>query len=436
MANSKHLAKLNEGVKIWTDWRRTHELILPDFSAADLSGTDLSRFEMSRANLYGANLSGANLLGAYLSRANLSEAKLSGANLSGAYLSKAILIDANLSEAKLSGANLSEAKLSGANLSEAKLSGANLSEAILSDADLSKAILIDANLSKAILSGADLSGADLSGADLSGADLSGADLSGANLSGANLSGANLSGANLSGADLSGANLSGANLSGANLSGANLSGANLSGANLEGQIFQLGIICKEDYQSDFDAIVDINIPQSNIDNLYIDRLLSAIDEFMESYGFEYKAEEEPIIGSFFDRLMYVLKSDKTRDEFQDIYGKGKSALESKYLRAPSAENTAKITESAAKLLEVINSSDVDEVAVRLGSILILKTSIKNVKYLFVETMSPELMNKLDADPGLLRNPKKAAIELNLILDGKSLPKIHVIPELEDPFRIID
>ena len=246
MANQEQLARLQEHIAGWNEWRQKNAGIKIDLSGANLdqaylSGANLSLANLSLANLSLANLSGANLSGANL-RAYLSEAKLRGANFSGANLSGANLIGANLSGANfsgtdLSGANFRGADLSGADLSGAKLSRADLSGADLSGADLSGADLIEAKLSRADLSGADLIEANLIEADLSGANLieaklSRADLSGADLSGANLSGANLSGANLIEANLIEANLIEANLIEANLIEANLIEADLSGANLD------------------------------------------------------------------------------------------------------------------------------------------------------------------------------------------------------------
>jgi uncharacterized protein YjbI with pentapeptide repeats len=231
MANQEQLARLQEDVWEWNEWRYKNPGIQIQLNRADLRGADLSECGHF-GNYTGPNLSGADLAGADLSGANLTQANLRGADLSGA----------NLSGTHLSGANLSEAELNEAELSEADLAGANLSEAGLSEADLSGANLSGANLNTVQFSEADLRGANLRGADLRGANLRGANLRGANLSGTDLGTpyyslagpayrAKFRGANLSGADLSGTNLSGANLGGTDLSGANLSGANLSKSNV-------------------------------------------------------------------------------------------------------------------------------------------------------------------------------------------------------------
>jgi hypothetical protein len=155
-AQSEHLAKLQEGVESWNQWRNQNPEIRP---------------ELSRADLRAANLTGADLRNAYLNNADLR-----GANLD----------DADFRNACLRDANLSGTQLGGAIFSFADLSGANLTETSHSTADFSASTLKDANLKKANLPGSDFSDANLSGADLTGADLRRANLVGANLEGANL----------------------------------------------------------------------------------------------------------------------------------------------------------------------------------------------------------------------------------------------------------
>jgi hypothetical protein len=100
MANSEHLAKINEGVEAWNVWREANTEIVPD---------------LREAELYGAYLRGAQLRGADLSRADLSEA-----NLRRAYLRGANLTQANLSEADLSRASIGYTTFGATDLSDVK----------------------------------------------------------------------------------------------------------------------------------------------------------------------------------------------------------------------------------------------------------------------------------------------------------------------------
>ncbi|HKP52633.1 MAG TPA: toll/interleukin-1 receptor domain-containing protein [Chloroflexia bacterium] len=174
MANPKHLAILEQGVKAWNEWREENPDITPNLVEADLMGADL----------YGADFMGVDLTRADLTRADLGDA----------------------------------------GLAEADLTEANLTDTRLSKARLIRATLVRASLIRATLIGVDLYTADLAEADLTGADLYGAILNGANLTKAYLNGANLTNANLNGAYLYEANLRRANLSNARLEEINLNSA--------------------------------------------------------------------------------------------------------------------------------------------------------------------------------------------------------------------
>lgn len=159
MANSEHLAILNQGVEAWNLWRSEHRDIDPNLIKAEHVGANLGGANLVRANLRGAGLIGANLHGTDLVRANLAGANLGGADLAGAILVGANLAGANLRAADLGGAVLVGANLSGANLRAADLSGANLDSANLSRAKLVSADFLNARFGSTNLGDLDLSDA-------------------------------------------------------------------------------------------------------------------------------------------------------------------------------------------------------------------------------------------------------------------------------------
>jgi hypothetical protein len=69
MANSEHLAKLQEGAGVWNSWRKANPGIIPDLCGAELSNADLRYAMLGQAILSGANLGLAHLYGADLSAA-------------------------------------------------------------------------------------------------------------------------------------------------------------------------------------------------------------------------------------------------------------------------------------------------------------------------------------------------------------------------------
>jgi hypothetical protein len=52
MANEEHLARLQQGVAAWNQWREANRNIRPDFSKANLSGVNLSGANFFKANFF------------------------------------------------------------------------------------------------------------------------------------------------------------------------------------------------------------------------------------------------------------------------------------------------------------------------------------------------------------------------------------------------
>jgi Pentapeptide repeats (8 copies)/Ion channel len=122
MPNSKHLAKLKEGVATWNTWRKENPEVRPNLNTATLREVNLNNANLRKADLGGANLYGASLQGANLQETSLYNAMLRKANLRGANL-----VEANLGEADLTGANLQGADLTGASMSNTYVSSVSLS---------------------------------------------------------------------------------------------------------------------------------------------------------------------------------------------------------------------------------------------------------------------------------------------------------------------
>jgi uncharacterized protein YjbI with pentapeptide repeats len=380
MAEKELLLILLQGERAWNAWREEHPQEAIDLRGAHLRSAHLRGVHLRGADLSGAFLSGADLSGADLSGADLSWGHLSRANFSGAFLRWAFVRGAHLKGADLGGADLSGAHLSGADLRGANLRGAHLSEA-------------------------DLRGANLRGAHLKGADLSGAFLNEAHLSGADLRGADLSGAHLRGADLRGADLGGAHLRGANLSGA-----------------QLPAEC---------ALVEIYLPQEEIDRQALENLQTAIKEFMAVCSFApeedievtrgsffqrllcwsrrlFTPEEighiyEVTRGSFFQKLLYWSRGLFTPEEIGHIYDEGKEALRNTYLDKPEAEVAAKLAEAASQLIKALQPFESG--AMRLGEILVVKVTRQGQPHLRVATIFPELARELASHPRMLETPER-------------------------------
>jgi hypothetical protein len=135
---------------------------------------------------------------------------------------------------------------------------------------------------------------------------------------------------------------------------------------------------------------------------IENIQNACGDFMEAVGYELEVKNEPVFGSFFQRIKFKLKHPKTQEEIEDLYNKGKQALEAKYLNLPTAEATEKIANAASKIIDSI--ADIDEAAIRLGAIIIVKINKNGRSIIVSETVSPSLASTLDNMPNILSNPR--------------------------------
>ncbi|MDO7849013.1 hypothetical protein Q5H92_21795 [Hymenobacter sp. M29] len=147
-------------------------------------------------------------------------------------------------------------------------------------------------------------------------------------------------------------------------------------------------------------VFIGLPQEHLELFDIERIQNAVGDFMEAMGFELETKDEPVFGSFFQDLKYFFKG-RGKAAAAEALQKGKLALETQHITLPAAEATGKLAESAAALISSLNG--VDEAVLRLGSLLVVKVSRNGLPAIMAETVSPELAQLLDKNPGLLKTP---------------------------------
>ena len=162
-------------------------------------------------------------------------------------------------------------------------------------------------------------------------------------------------------------------------------------------------------------VYISLPQKNISLHTIEKIQNACGEIMEVLGFELEQKEEPVFGSFFQKLWFKLTSRKTREELSEGYDKTKLALELQFLELPNADVTEKLSNAASNLITSLNG--VDEAALRIGALLIVKQNIDGNIKIITETLSPELTLLFNNHPQLLNNPRNV---YNMINDIRNSP----------------
>ena len=91
-----------------------------------------------------------------------------------------------------------------------------------------------------------------------------------------------------------------------------------------------------------------------------------------YGFEMETEDEPIYHSFWKKQKFIFSKEVSPEEIEKLFKKGKRALELKHVELPTAEQTEKLANAAAKVVESLDKFE--EGIVRLGSLLVLKKKI--------------------------------------------------------------
>ncbi|GEM_PF-3150503 len=145
---------------------------------------------------------------------------------------------------------------------------------------------------------------------------------------------------------------------------------------------------------------IYIPDAFVPLLQAERITNACGDFMEAMGFELETEDEPVFGSFFKKLRYIFSSTIGAEDLEDLYSKGKKALELKHLELPTAEQTEKLSNAAEKLVKSLEG--VEEGVVRCGALIVLKKNVDGKVRLIIQQLSMEMIILLDKKPQLLFN----------------------------------
>ena len=153
-------------------------------------------------------------------------------------------------------------------------------------------------------------------------------------------------------------------------------------------------------------VFIFLPANEISLMETEDLTNSCGQFMEALDYELKTENEPIFGSFIQKLIFKIKAGAkfTRTEIQQDFTKGKKALELKYVELPTAEQTEKLANSAAKIVEILDKQD--EGIIRLGAIIVLKKQVDGKGKLIIHQLNSDMISILDKQPQLMFNLQTA------------------------------
>ena len=153
-------------------------------------------------------------------------------------------------------------------------------------------------------------------------------------------------------------------------------------------------------------VFIFLPKKEINIFEAEKLTNYCGDFMEALDFELETENEPIIGSYIQKLWFKIRKGTkvSKDQVMQDFAKGKKALELKYVELPTAEQTEKLANSAAKIVELLDKQE--EGIVRLGAIIVLKKQVDGKPKIIVQQLNFDLISLFDKTPQLLLNLQTA------------------------------
>ncbi len=164
---------------------------------------------------------------------------------------------------------------------------------------------------------------------------------------------------------------------------------------------------------------------DIELLIGQQITNSAGEFMEAMGFELDIHNEPVKGSWWQWAKFKSKSPRTAAEIEDIYDQGKRALETRHVGNPTADETLKLADASAKLLDALKNIPI--ISVRLERIIILKyPNDKGESVVSIQSVSSALGKYLDENPQVLLNPQ---VLHNMIIAQQSLAKPKELGEGE-------
>lgn len=135
---------------------------------------------------------------------------------------------------------------------------------------------------------------------------------------------------------------------------------------------------------------------------LERLQSAVGDFLSEFGFSPDPENQPkeVHASWHWYEWFRSKLPFVRRESEQTYEEMKEALRRRYIDQTGADAFNHRATAAAELLKSIEPFA--DVVIRLGDVVIAKSTVDGVAKLGIETLSPELARRLDAKPYAMRN----------------------------------
>ncbi len=157
------------------------------------------------------------------------------------------------------------------------------------------------------------------------------------------------------------------------------------------------------QSRFIGNVLIGIPSGNINENQAEQIKSLCERFMKELGFELEIFDEPVLGSFYQKLTYVRKSSDSQGDIRDLYNKGKECLETSLLNKGNTEANSALQNAADKLVQFFRQFD--EFTIILGQIVLVQQAEDDMQSIAVEIVPEQLQSALKKDAEMVSNPAR-------------------------------
>lgn len=142
--------------------------------------------------------------------------------------------------------------------------------------------------------------------------------------------------------------------------------------------------------------------------------AAVDELLWRAGIEVDERDDPIIGSWFRRLVGRLRTAVTSPAGRQVTDTAVHAAETRLVHAQDAEVTAKLMQNLGPLIQSLEPYD--NAVVRVGALLVMRFE----GALAIHQLTPVQQLELDRNPALARSPLDILDMLERSRDDRAEP----------------
>lgn len=152
---------------------------------------------------------------------------------------------------------------------------------------------------------------------------------------------------------------------------------------------------------FVAELLIGIPGEVSDELATE-VFKQTENIIKSLGYELEIFDHPKLNPYFHNLTYVKKSNETQGEVVEKLSKVKEIIESSFLKKKEEEAESDLQKAAINLTNAIGK--IDNIAIQIAQILILKFKNGEVQTIAVEEKSDKILATLKKEPRKIIEPE--------------------------------